>query len=238
MLIWIEIERFSTVPPMIAPCSLIGSAGRRGWAGSLVAVVACAALCAGCVQRRMTIRSNPPGALVYVDDYQLGTTPVSHDFVYYGTRKIRLVKDGYETLTVRQPFPLPWYQYFPLDFVTENLLPWEVRDERVVDLAMQPAAATPPESVVARAEQARLAAGSLPAAPAPQAVTPLPQPVAPQPIPAPAPAVPPLQQFAPAPQVGPPQGLVLPPPSPGPFQGLQPPRQNAPAQGIPSLGVP
>jgi hypothetical protein len=32
---------------------------------------------AGCVQRRMTIRSNPPGALVYVDDYQIGTTPVS-----------------------------------------------------------------------------------------------------------------------------------------------------------------
>jgi hypothetical protein len=35
----------------------------------------------GCVQRRMTIRSDPPGALVYVDDYQIGTTPVSHDFV-------------------------------------------------------------------------------------------------------------------------------------------------------------
>ncbi|MFM8953991.1 MAG: PEGA domain-containing protein [Planctomycetaceae bacterium] len=170
---------------MSAPSSFIGPAGRRGWPGSLVAVAACAALCAGCVQRRMTIRSNPPGALVYVDDYQLGTTPVSHDFVYYGTRKIRLVKDGYETLTVRQPFPLPWYQYFPLDFVTENILPWEVRDERVIDLAMQPAAATPPESVVARAEQARLAAGSLPTAPAPQVVTPLPQPVAPQPIPAP-----------------------------------------------------
>jgi hypothetical protein len=237
MLIWIEIERFSTVRSMSAPSSFIGPAGCRGWAGSLVAVAACAALCAGCVQRRMTIRSNPPGALVYVDDYQLGTTPVSHDFVYYGTRKIRLVKDGYETLTVRQPFPLPWYQYFPLDFVTENILPWEVRDERVIDLAMQPAAATPPESVVARAEQARLAAGSLPTAPAPQVVTPLPQPSAAQPIPAPAPAMSPFQQFAPQPSA-PPQGLVLPPPSPAPFQGLQPPASNAPSQGIPSLGVP
>lgn len=202
-----------------------------------MAMVACMLASTGCVQRRMTIRSNPPGALVYVDDYQLGATPVSHDFVYYGTRKIRLVKDGYETLTVRQPFPLPWYQYFPLDFVTENLIPWEIRDERVVDLAMQPAATTPPESVVARAEQARLAAGSLPPPAAPQVVTPPPQPPVPQPIPAPAPAVPPLQQFAPAPPA-PPQGLVLPPPSPSPFQGLQPPVQNAPSQGIPSLGVP
>jgi hypothetical protein len=192
--------------------------------GRLVAVVALlAVVAAGCVQRRMTIRSSPPGAFVYVDDYPIGTAPVSHDFVYYGTRKIRLVKDGYETLTVRQPFPVPWYEIFPLDFVTENLIPWEVRDERVVDLAMQPAASTPPELVVSRAEQVRLAAGSLP----PVAAQPVaPPPAAPQPI-----TAPPIQ-LPPPPQ----QPLVLPPPQG--FEGLQPPRQNAPSQGIPSLGVP
>lgn len=195
-------------------------------------VVTLLAVTGGCVQRRMTVRSNPPGALVYVDDYQIGTTPVSTDFIYYGTRKIRLVKDGYETLTVRQPFPIPWYEIFPLDFVTENLWPWEIRDERVVDLAMTTTASTPPESVVARAEQARLAAGSLPALP-PVRVPVAPQPVIVQPIPAP----PPLAQPAPFPQPLPPPGggLVLPPPSPSPMQGLQPPRQNAPSQGIPGL---
>ena len=188
----------------------------------------------GCVQRRMTIRSNPPGALVYVDDYPLGTTPVSHDFVYYGTRKIRLVKDGYETLTVRQPFPVPWYEIFPLDFVTENIVPWEVRDERVVELAMQPAASTPAELVVSRAEQVRLAAGSLPPVAAPPVVTPAP---VVQPVPAPPPAQPPLQQYAPQPLPAPsPQPLVLPPPQG--MQGLQPPLRNAPSQGIPSLGMP
>ncbi|MFM8890154.1 MAG: PEGA domain-containing protein, partial [Planctomycetia bacterium] len=153
-------------------------------------------------------RSNPPGALVYVDDYQIGTTPVSTDFIYYGTRKIRLVKDGYETLTVRQPFPIPWYEVFPLDFVTENLWPWEIRDERVVDLSMTPAAATPPEAVVARAEQARLTAGSLPVPPPPAVV---PRQVAPLP--------------PPAPPSSPPGGLML--PAPMPFQGLEPSR-NAP----------
>jgi hypothetical protein len=197
----------------------------------------------GCVQRRMTIRSNPPGALVYVDDYQIGTTPISHDFVYYGTRKIRLVKDGYETLTVRQPFPTPWYEYFPLDFVTENVIPWEVRDERVVELAMQPATPAAPEMVVARAEQVRLAAGSQPAAlpqavpqPAPQPVVP-PQLPPPQSIPAPPPSLPP-PGFGPAQPLPAPaqQPLVLPPQEWS--QGIQPPRQNAPAQGIPSLGMP
>lgn len=198
----------------------------------LILIAACATTAAGCVQRRMTIRSNPPGALVYVDDYQIGTAPVSHDFVYYGTRKIRLVKDGYETLTVRQPFPMPWYEIFPLDFVTENLIPWEIRDERVVDLAMVPAASQPPDLVVARAEQARLAAGSLPAPAAPP-------PVAGQPIPAP--AAPPLPRFAPLPQplpAPPPAPEFGQPPAPGPMQGLQPPLRNAPVQGIPGLGVP
>jgi hypothetical protein len=216
--------------------------GRQAGRGSRwVEIVACGCLLAavcGCVQRRMTVRSEPPGALVYVDDYQIGTTPVSTDFIYYGTRKIRLVKDGYETLTVRQPFPIPWYEIFPLDFVTENLWPWEIRDERVVDLAMTPAASTPPESVVARAEQARLAAGSLP--PPPQSQPVAVQPVVPQPIPAAAPQSLPMVQPLPAPaapsgpqMLPPPSGLTLPPPSP--FQGLQPPLQNAPAQGIPGL---
>jgi len=182
-------------------------------------------LATGCVQRRMTIRSNPPGALVYVDDYQIGTTPVSTDFIYYGTRKIRLVKDGFETLTVRQPFPLPWYEIFPLDFVTENLWPAEIRDERVVDLAMVPASSTPPELVVARAEQARLSAGSLP--PVQPQQTPLPQPVGPRPIPAPSPL-----------QLPPPMPPQPAPPLAAPLQSLQPPLQNAPAQGIPSLGMP
>jgi len=219
---------------MTAPVTArIGAAGRLSAAARrclllLAALVPALVPAGGCVQRRMTIRSSPPGALVYVDDYQIGTTPVSTDFIYYGTRKIRLVKDGYETLTVRQPFPIPWYEVFPLDFVTENLWPWEIRDERVVDLAMTTTASTPPESVVARAEQARLAAGSLPAPPpAPVAR----QPIVAQPIPAPPPP------FVPAPQQLPPPGggLVLPPPSPAPLQGLQPPLRNAPSQGIPGL---
>ncbi len=238
-------------PPLLwrrpGPLPIVPGMRRAVFVAALVTTLAAP----GCVQRRMTIRSNPPGALVYVDDYQLGTAPVSHDFVYYGTRKIRLVKDGYETLTVRQPFPLPWYQYFPLDFVTENLIPWEIRDERVVDLAMVPAASIPPESIVARAEQARLASGSLPPVDAPRVV---PLPAAGQPVPAPSPAIPPAQQYAPLP-LPPPQPLPPPPPGPpsggglvfppqqpappsAPWQGLQPPLQNAPRQGVPSLGAP
>jgi hypothetical protein len=114
----------------------------------------------GCVQRRFTIRSNPPGALVYIDDYEIGTTPCSTDFTYYGTRKIRLVKDGYETLTVLQPVPTPWYEIPGIDFVSENLVPGEIRDERILDYQMQPQVIVPTEQLLGRAEELRRNAGN------------------------------------------------------------------------------
>ena len=58
------------------------------------------------------------GALVYVDSQQNGTTPCAVDFTYYGTREIRLVKPGFETLTVNQPIPTPWYETPGVDFIS------------------------------------------------------------------------------------------------------------------------
>jgi PEGA domain len=123
-----------------------------------VSITLCLALCAaagGCVHRRFTVRTNPPGARLFVDDYEIGTTPVSHDFTYYGTRKIRLVKDGYETLTILQPIPTPWWDLPGIDFVTENLIPTELRDHRVLDFQMQPQVIVPTEQLMGRADELR-----------------------------------------------------------------------------------
>ncbi|MCH7729332.1 MAG: PEGA domain-containing protein [Planctomycetes bacterium] len=91
----------------------------------------------GCVNRRLTIRSNPPGAFVYVDNQPIGYTPVSTYFNYYGTREIRLEKDGFETLKVKQRFAPPWYQYPPFDLISENFWPRETRDERVLEFQLK-----------------------------------------------------------------------------------------------------
>ena len=123
-----------------------------GWALLGLTLWACQS---GCVQRRMTIRSNPPGALLYVDDYPIGATPVSTAFTYYGKRKIRLVKDGYETLTVMQSIPAPWYQYTPIDFVAENLVPGQIRDQRFLDYQLKPQMVVPTEQLLSRAEDLR-----------------------------------------------------------------------------------
>jgi hypothetical protein len=145
-------------------------AGSRCSLTWLLALLVCASQ-VGCVQRRLTIRTNPPGAMVYIDNYPIGTTPVSTDFVYYGTRKVRIVKSGFETLTVMQPIPAPWYQYPVLDFVTENLVPGEIRDERVVEYQLQPQQIVPNPQLLERGENLRqVSAGPSAAAPPPGAV--------------------------------------------------------------------
>lgn len=120
----------------------------------LAVLVLFGSLC-GCVRRRLTIRSNPPGAHVYIDNYEIGSTPVSHNFIYYGERKIRLVKDGYETLTVKQCIPMPWYQIPPLDFVSENIIPGEIRDHRTITYQLTPQCEVPRDHLLGRAETLR-----------------------------------------------------------------------------------
>ena len=109
----------------------------------------------GCVRRRFTVRSNPPGAMVWVDDDPIGPTPVSFPYTYYGTRKIRLVKDGFETLTVMQRLPTPWYQIVPLDFVSEVVVPWEIRDQRTMEFQLTPQMIVPRRQLLQRAENLR-----------------------------------------------------------------------------------
>lgn len=157
----------------------------------------------GTVRRRLNVNSNPPGALVYVDNQQVGTTPCSIDFIYYGTREIRLIKPGFETLTVNQPIPAPWYEYVPLDFVSENLTPTKIRDNRTVTYNLAPQLVIPTQELVDRANQLRQETLQFPGVS-----------VGPNPLLVP----------APGPVVAPPSQLVAPPATgPEPLPGIGPP---------------
>lgn len=173
-----------------------------GWLAAALAVGLCLP---GCVRRRMTIRTDPPGALAFVDDQEIGVTPVSTEFTYYGTRKLQLVRDGYETLTVKQTFFAPWYEWPVLEFFSENLWPHETRDEHIVDFQLQPQQILPTDKLMERAEGLRVGARqgyavSLPnATPTPQPVTPLPAVPPGLTVPSPAPPGTPLPPYAPLP---------------------------------------
>lgn len=109
----------------------------------------------GCVRRRMTVRTNPPGATVAVDNQVIGTSPAASSYLYYGTRDIRIEKDGYRTETIRRKFNPPWYQFPGVDFVAETLWPGEIRDERIVDVTLVPKERVSKSEVMTRADALR-----------------------------------------------------------------------------------
>jgi len=112
----------------------------------------------GCVRRRLTVRTSQPGAKVYVDRQPIGLTPVSDYFTYYGTRHIEIVKDGYKTESFLRTFRPPWYQWPGIDFFAESVWPFEVRDERILDVELTPEPVVAPESLLGSAEALRLQA--------------------------------------------------------------------------------
>lgn len=112
-------------------------------------------LLCGCVHRRVTINSSPQGALVRVDGKDIGYTPASVDFTWYGTREVQLLKDGYETETRLIDISAPWYQKFPLDFVSDNFLGRHTTDHRRYDLQLRPKQQAVSGNVIERGQALR-----------------------------------------------------------------------------------
>jgi hypothetical protein len=187
-----------------------------------LAVLLTVSLTSGCVERRFVINSDPPGALVYHNGIYLGPTPVDGYIVYYGKQQFRLIKEGYQTLDIVQRYPPPWYELPGIDFVTENIWPFKVRDVRCFQYTLQPMQTVRPDDVRQRAEELR-ARGQTIGTPLP------PHPITPPPTAPPAPPPPPQGGILSGPiPVNPPAGNPVPSPSPGTTQARVPGTVNGP----------
>ena len=109
----------------------------------------------GCVHRRVTINSYPQGALVKVDGKDIGYTPASFDFTWYGTREVQLLMDGYQTKTEMINVNSPWYQKFPIEFFSDHFLGRHVTDHRQFNFRLQPKQADMSNDVMNRANSLR-----------------------------------------------------------------------------------
>ncbi len=77
-------------------------------------------LLVGCgVQRTITVTSEPAGALVYLNDQEVGRTPVDVPFLFYGTYDVRLDKEGYRPLWTSANAKAPWWETIGPDLVAE-----------------------------------------------------------------------------------------------------------------------
>jgi len=89
-----------------------------------------AVLLSGCggVQRDLTINTVPVGALVTLNDEEIGLSPVTVSFNWYGDYSVRITKPGFEMLNTHRKLKAPWYDGFPFDFIASFCWPARTTD--------------------------------------------------------------------------------------------------------------
>jgi hypothetical protein len=113
------------------------------------------ALSAGCVERQLTIVTEPSDAVVWLNDEEVGTTPVTVNFNWYGDYNVRIEKDGYAIVNTHRLLERPAHDKFPLDFVAEVLTPERIVDEYLWSFTLDPFEPAPSEELVRAADAMR-----------------------------------------------------------------------------------
>ncbi|MBL1218470.1 MAG: PEGA domain-containing protein [Planctomycetes bacterium] len=129
------------------PRRRLGSLGRVASAGLLIGMLA------GCVERTISITSEPPGALVYLNDEEVGRTPCEVHFLYYGEYDVRLVLEGFEPLMGSAKANAPLYELPGLDLAAE-LFPAKIRNRVMWHFDLEPVSADR-EQMIGRARDLR-----------------------------------------------------------------------------------
>jgi hypothetical protein len=112
----------------------------------------------GCLERRISVVSDPPGALVTIDDTEVGRTPLTTSFTYYGTFDVQVRKEGFETISSGKIAATPIYEYPPLDLLA-TAIPARFITTRTWNYTLTPAQTTltreQESDLIARANELR-----------------------------------------------------------------------------------
>lgn len=119
----------------------------------LAAAILCAA---GCIERTVTINTEPEGARIFLNDQEVGQSPVKVPFTWYGDYDVIVRMKGYETVKANHRLHAPWYQWPGIDVFAECLVPFTIRDDRVLETyVLRPVEAPPKEALLNDAAEMR-----------------------------------------------------------------------------------
>jgi len=91
----------------------------------------------GCVEQLLTVDSEPSGAVVTLNDQEVGRTPVTTNFKWYGFYEADVRKDGFQTVKKTSPVIAPWWNWMPFDLFAE-LIPVRYTDHQYLHYTLQP----------------------------------------------------------------------------------------------------
>ena len=112
----------------------------------------------GCVERFIKVSSRPPGAVVWLNDREVGTTPITVPFTWYGEYSVTLRKNGYETINTSKIADAPIYQWPGLDFISECMLPFTFKDRHEWDFDLAQQQEVDRNKLIIRAERMKIKA--------------------------------------------------------------------------------
>lgn len=101
----------------------------------LLAVACGSAL--GCVRRTVEITSAPSGALVLLNDREVGRTPLTTEILYYGTYDVQLRLEGHEPINGSAEAKAPAWDWIGPDLVAE-LIPVDFTSRNAWHFTMTP----------------------------------------------------------------------------------------------------
>ena len=85
---------------------------------------------AGCVRRVVQITSDPDGAVVWMNDREVGSTPCEVEILHYGKYDVRVEKPGWEPVMTGRSANAPVWDLPGPDFFAE-LVPAEIESRNV-----------------------------------------------------------------------------------------------------------
>ena len=95
-------------------------------------------LCQGCVERQLTVKTEPSGSLVVLNDEEIGVSPVTINFEWYGDYNVRISKKGYQTLRTHRSIKRPIRDRFPFDLFADVLWPRRIVDKYEWTFQLEP----------------------------------------------------------------------------------------------------
>jgi len=122
------------------------------WSLSVAGLIA-SLLLSGCVERKLTINTEPQGAIVVLNDEEIGTSPVTTSFEWYGDYTVRISKEGFQTLKTHQMLKAPWYDYCPFDLFANCLNPKRTVDSYEWSFTLAPQTEPNREEIIKDAQK-------------------------------------------------------------------------------------
>jgi len=122
---------------------------------SILSILMLCLCLAGCVERYITIDTTPSNAIVWLNGEEVGASPVTVSFLWYGQYEVEIRREDCQTLKTTQHAHAPIYQWPIIDFFTECLLPFQLTDHHQWQFDLAPQTIAEPNALLERAQSLR-----------------------------------------------------------------------------------